>query len=210
MPSLSVARAFNTQFSPSFIPVAVFVGGTSGIGQGMAEAFARYTNGNAHIVIIGRNREAAQSIISSFPKPTITKGGEPPLHEFVSCDATLMKNVHATVAELLSRLPKINFLVLSPGYLSLHEKKTEEGIDARFAPYYYARWKFTHDLLPLLRNAVEAGEQASVMFVLTTSKGGEIDLDDLGLRNSSSFVKAANTFPTYHDLAIEVSLARSF
>ncbi|KAJ6467045.1 hypothetical protein DFH09DRAFT_929905, partial [Mycena vulgaris] len=46
-------------FAPSYIPVAIFVGGKSGIGQGMAEAFARHTKGNAHIVLVGRNRAAA-------------------------------------------------------------------------------------------------------------------------------------------------------
>lgn len=47
-------------------PVAVFVGGTSGIGQGMAEAFNRHTKGNAHIVLVGRNRDAAEGIISKM------------------------------------------------------------------------------------------------------------------------------------------------
>jgi len=47
-------------------PVAVFVGGTSGIGQGMAEAFNRHMKGNCHIVIVGRNYDAAESIISTM------------------------------------------------------------------------------------------------------------------------------------------------
>ena len=48
-------------------PVAVFVGGTAGIGAGMAKAFAMHRNGDAHIVIVGRNRQAAEELISSFP-----------------------------------------------------------------------------------------------------------------------------------------------
>ena len=55
MPSLAAARAANAAFSPSYFPVAIFVGGTSGIGEATARAFARYTKGNAHIILVGRN-----------------------------------------------------------------------------------------------------------------------------------------------------------
>ncbi|KAG5643917.1 hypothetical protein DXG03_009489 [Asterophora parasitica] len=69
MPSLAAVRTANAAFKPSYVPVTIFVGGTSGIGQGLAEAFARHTNGTAHIVIIGRNRAAANAILARFPKP---------------------------------------------------------------------------------------------------------------------------------------------
>jgi hypothetical protein len=55
MPNLSVLRAFNTSklsTASKTVPVGVFVGGTSGIGQGMAEAFAKHTNGNSHIMYV--------------------------------------------------------------------------------------------------------------------------------------------------------------
>jgi len=45
MTSLAAVRAANAAFSSSYIPTALFVGGTSGIGQATAEAFARYTKG---------------------------------------------------------------------------------------------------------------------------------------------------------------------
>jgi hypothetical protein len=55
MPNPSVLRAFSASklsTASKTIPVGVFVGGTSGIGQGMAEAFAKHTNGNAHIMYV--------------------------------------------------------------------------------------------------------------------------------------------------------------
>ncbi|KAJ7694326.1 hypothetical protein B0H17DRAFT_1199202 [Mycena rosella] len=95
MPALATAKSFNATFPFDYIPVAVFPGGTSGVGQAIAEALARYTNG------------AAQKIIAGFPKP---KGAPDWKHEFVSCDATIMADVRATCAALVARLPHINFL----------------------------------------------------------------------------------------------------
>ncbi|KAJ7842069.1 hypothetical protein B0H13DRAFT_1731814 [Mycena leptocephala] len=200
MPSLSTVRAFNAAFSPSYTPVAIFVGGTSGIGQGMAEAFARHTKGNAHIVLVGRNRAAAESILATFPKP-----GPGVTHEFVECDITLMSNVHRVATELRARIPKVNFLVLTPGVLTMDRRnETMEGIDRKLAVHYYGRWRFIRDLLPAVEAAKEAGEDGKVMSVLAAGWGGEIDLDDLGLKKGFSVATARAATPTYNDIMINV------
>ncbi|KAJ4466128.1 hypothetical protein C8J55DRAFT_538450 [Lentinula edodes] len=204
-PSISAIRALNTSFSPSYLPCAVFVGGTSGVGQGMAEAFARHTKGNAHIILIGRNSSAAESIIATFPRPTSSSAK----HEFITCDVSLMKNVQQTTHELLSRVTKINFLVLSPGLLSLNGRdETEEGIDRKMALHYYARWKFIHGLIPALLKAKEADEDAKVFSVLAAGKGGKVDLNDLGLKKTFSLSAAASQVPTYNDLMMEEYASR--
>lgn len=205
--SLAAARAANAAAlsSSSHIPVAIFLGGTSGIGQGTAEAFARHTQGNAHIIICGRNRTAAETIIETFPKPNKGK------YEFVQCDATLMKNVQTTTSALLSSLPKLNYLVMTSGFMTLKGRdETTEGIDKKLAVHYYARWKFAHDLMPLLRKAKDAGEDAKVLSVLGAGYGGAIDLDDLGLKKGYSVGNAALAAPTYNDLMIEVSYFYTF
>ncbi|KAJ7728886.1 NAD(P)-binding protein [Mycena metata] len=205
MPSLSTVRSSNAAFAPAYTPVAIFVGGTSGIGQGMAEAFARHTKGNAHIVLVGRNRAAAEAILASFPKPTLPGAS----HEFVECDITLMKNVHRVAGELTARIPKINFLVLTPGVLTLKGRnETEEGIDRKLAVHYYGRWRFIKDLLPAVENAKKAGEDAKIMSVLAAGKGGAIDLEDLGLKKSFSLPNAAAAAPTYNDIMVNDFAAR--
>ncbi|KAJ7492654.1 NAD(P)-binding protein [Mycena latifolia] len=198
--SLSTARAFNTGFAPSYIPVGIFVGGTSGIGKGIAEAFARHTKGNAHIVIVGRNRAAAESIIAGFPKPTMA-GVK---HEFFECDAKLIKNVQNTATELLVRFPRINFLVLSAGAVSTKPwDESEEGLDRRLAVLYYSRWKFIYDLLPGLRAAKAAGQHTKVMSVGHPGIGGHIDVHDLGLKKNFSLTRVRAEIPTYFDAMIE-------
>ncbi|TBU33687.1 NAD(P)-binding protein [Dichomitus squalens] len=202
MPSLAAVRAANAAFSPSYFPVAVFVGGTAGIGKAIAQSFARVTKGNAHIVIVGRNKAAAESVIASFPKPTAPEAK----HEFVACeDAALMRSVRTTTSTLLERLPKINFLVISAGFWSWKGRdETDEGIDRRLGLHYYARWKFIHDLLPLLRKAKDAGEDAKAISVLAAGVGGtSIDVDNLGLRKNYIMSKPGVAGPTYTDLMMQ-------
>jgi NAD(P)-dependent dehydrogenase (short-subunit alcohol dehydrogenase family) len=208
MPSISTVRASNAIVShlTSPRPVAIFVGGTSGIGEAMARLFACHTEGNSNIVIVGRNKEAANRILSSLPSPTLEEGSGPPVsREFIHCDATLMKNVHTATQEILSKYPKINYLVLSTGLLTLAGRdESSEGIDKKLALHYYSRWKFIHDLAPAMQKAKENGEEGAVMSVLSAGKGGEIDVEDLGLKKSFSLQNAALAAPTYNDLMMEV------
>ncbi|KAF8635266.1 hypothetical protein AX15_000489 [Amanita polypyramis BW_CC] len=200
--SLAAIRSSNMAHALPKDPVAIFVGGTSGIGQAMAEAFARYTKGNAHIVLIGRNREAAESILASLPKPDAPENKF--THEFIQCDVSLMKNVHTVTQQLTVRYPKINFLVTSTGFLSAKGRdETPEGIDTKLAAHYYARWKFTRDLLPSLSRAGDAGEEAKVVSVMGAGRGGAIDVNDLGLKKTFSPRVAGLAAPTYNDLMME-------
>ncbi|KAJ6456589.1 NAD-P-binding protein [Mycena vitilis] len=201
MPSLAAVQASNATFSPAFLPVAVFVGGTSGIGRAMVEAFARYTKGNAHIIIVGRNKPAAEEIIASLPKPANKTGWQ---HEFITCEASLMKNIGVFTRDLLARVPKVNFLVLTSGYVSLLGRHdTEEGIDHQLALRYYGRWKFINDLLPALREANEAGEASKVLSVLDTVSGIPVDSNDFGLKLKYSGTTAVRASLTYMDMGLE-------
>jgi NADP-dependent 3-hydroxy acid dehydrogenase YdfG len=64
---IAVAANTNKLYKPATRPVALFFGGTSGIGEAMATQLAFQTSGRAHIVLLGRNEEAAENIISGFP-----------------------------------------------------------------------------------------------------------------------------------------------
>jgi hypothetical protein len=117
--------------------------------------------------------------------------------------------VHTTTSELLSKLQKLNFVVLSPGYLTSKfsdREDTSEGLPRKLVTDYYARWTFLYELLPLLRKAnLEAGEDAKVLSVLAPGKGGAIDLEDLGMEKEYSLPKERGNAAAYNDLMIEVS-----
>lgn len=202
MPPLRAAQASNAEFSPAYVPVALFIGGTSGIGQAIAEKLAFYARGNVHIFIIGRNRAAGEKTISKFPKPSLPSI----VHEFISCDATLIANVNAVTKNILARFNKINFLVMSSGSFptTTRRDETAEGIDRPLALHYYSRWKLITDCLPALTRAQEEGEMAKIFSVLGPGRGREIDLDDLGLKKRYSFLREAGQAFIYQDIMVEV------
>ncbi|KAG8894206.1 hypothetical protein FRC00_009324 [Tulasnella sp. 408] len=200
MSSLPDAKALNASYTSTYRPTALFVGGTSGCGQGTAEAFARATQGRAHILICGRNREAAENIISGFPKHAESK------YDFVECDATLMKNVVKAAEEVKRKIrdaggkTKLNYLVLSQGVITMNGfDPTSEGIDTRLALSFYSRWKFVDELLPLLESASSDGEEARVMTILAPGISGPLDTSDLGLKKDYSSGLARKHGPAYTD-----------
>ncbi|KAJ7114626.1 hypothetical protein C8R43DRAFT_1242470 [Mycena crocata] len=205
MPPLSTVQSSNAAWAPSNTPVGIFVGGTSGIGQGIVEAFARHTKGNAHIVIVGRNRTAANTILARFPKPAlpgITR-------EFRECNLSLIRNVKRATADILARFPRVNMLVITAGEVPrTGSNKTAEGLEHAPALMYYGRWAFIDGLLPALPAAQRAGEDARVHCVLNAGLGIPIDTDDLGLRKNisagvSGFVRLLGQLSTYQDLMVE-------
>ncbi|KAJ7648994.1 hypothetical protein DFH06DRAFT_1475972 [Mycena polygramma] len=163
----------------------------------MAEAFARHTKGNAHIVIVGRNRAAGDR---RRPSPRSPNPRSPEQSTSLSNDVTLMRNVHRVADDFLACMPKT-----TDG-----RNETEEGIDRRLAVHYYGRWKFIKDLLPALENAHGAGEDAKVMSVLAAGRGGEINLEDLGLKNSFTWKTAATTATTYNDIMVNRAIQGSY
>ncbi|TRM68870.1 hypothetical protein BD626DRAFT_446422 [Schizophyllum amplum] len=197
MPSLAAVKEFNASVNSSMkCPVGVFVGGTSGIGRGMASAFARHHKGNARLIIVGRSKASADALIASFPSPANK------LSEFIPCEATLMRKIDTACAQLAQRVDKINYLVLTVGEGTTSREKTEEGVDRVFAAVLFGRFRWTQNLAPLVDVAAEAGEEAKIMTVALGGKGGFIDWDDLEITNNllSRFSK---TLPTYMDLVYQ-------
>ncbi|KAF7974035.1 hypothetical protein HWV62_13563 [Athelia sp. TMB] len=198
MSPLSEARAANAAFAPAYLPVALFVGGTAGIGRAAAAAFARHTHGRAHIIIAGRSRAAGEAALASFPRAPESR------YEFVQCDVSLIANVRATASALRSSLPKLNFLVVSTGLMTLKGRdETAEGLDRKMVLDYYARWALVRELMPLLRAAKDAGEDAKVLSVLAAGQGGPIDLANLDLKTGYSLPRVMEAAATYNDIMIE-------
>lgn len=97
---------------PSTLPpglVAVFVGGTSGVGETAVKQFAKHAV-KPKIYIVGRSQEAADRIILECKK--LNDGGA---YVFLKSDLSLLKNVDAISEEIKKREQYVNLLVLSTG-----------------------------------------------------------------------------------------------
>nr|GAT47719.1 predicted protein [Mycena chlorophos] len=188
MPSLAIATASNALWKPAYIPVCVFVGGTSGIGEGIVRAVARHTAGKAHIFLVGRNAAAAQRILDALPS------SEGAIREFVECHLSLVANAKKVATDVLARQGRVNLLVLTAGAISLESTITSEGLE---------------------RTIAACGEDARVLSMLNAGKGKAFDASDLGLKNSFAAVKGVKDLhetgaaaATYQDLLVQGYAAR--
>lgn len=97
--------------------VAVFPGGTSGIGECAVKGLARLAR-KPTIYLIGRSQPSADRIIAECKE--INKDGE---YIFLKTDVSLMRNVDKTCEEIRKREKYVNLLVLSVGVLMGKNRK---------------------------------------------------------------------------------------
>ncbi|KAF6747346.1 hypothetical protein DFP72DRAFT_919988 [Ephemerocybe angulata] len=187
MPPYSLVKSSNDAYCPPYTPTVVVFGGTSGIGKAMAKRLGEQLQGRIHIIIVGRNKAAADDVFNSLPLPPAGDGDDDQdyVRKFVSCDLSLMKNLRKATEEISKIFPKINYIIMTSGQATFGRKReTEEGIDSQLVMRYY--WKFAaiNDLLPGLRAAGDAGEAAGAFSVLGNGLGPKIDFNDLGGRKN--------------------------
>lgn len=121
MVTLQVVEASNESIK-SALPaglVAVFVGGTNGVGETTVKQFAKHTI-QPRVYIVGRSEEAGKRIVAECeaidPKGTFV---------FMQHDTSLMRNVDHVCAELAGREKSINVLFLTVGTLQYGTSKLE-------------------------------------------------------------------------------------
>jgi FlaA1/EpsC-like NDP-sugar epimerase len=104
-----------TRYGPGL--VAVFVGGTSGIGESTAREFARYSE-KPRIYIVGRSEEQGSKLVSEFK--ALNAGADT---KFIKSDVSLIKNVDKVCEEIKKQEEKVNLLFLSAGMLTMDGRK---------------------------------------------------------------------------------------
>ena len=118
MVSLKEMRAALATFKDTQTFVAVVVGGTSGIGECIVRAIAKYGS-DPTIVIVGRNATAAEKIIGECQKLSPSAK-----FEFLAQDVSLLKGVDDVCEKIRDKLHHLDLLFMTPDYLSLAREGT--------------------------------------------------------------------------------------
>ncbi|RHZ35162.1 hypothetical protein DYB31_013712 [Aphanomyces astaci] len=155
---------------------ALVVGGTAGIGEGIA---LRLAQAKANVVIAGRNADRGKSIVRNMQ--TINPSGT---YRFLPVDAQLIGNIRGLSAEV----PHLDKLVLTQGIATIQGfTPTSEGIDQKLALHYYGRMAFIEQFLPTLRQSTHSPRVLSV----------------LSAESSYSLKNAADAAGFYNDLMLD-------
>lgn len=197
MVSYKETQASNARISESTAPqVAVFAGGTSGIGKYTVKALVS-TGAGMRIYLVGRksSEERMKTVIEELqainPRAEIiwTEG-----------EISLLSETKRVCDIVKSKESRVDLLFLTAGYAPFGgRKETAEGIETSQSLEYYSRILFALHLLPLLDKA-EAPRVVSVM------AGGfektSIDLDDLDLKRPGNFgsIKAQVQYGTMNSM----------
>ncbi|KAL2817056.1 hypothetical protein BDW59DRAFT_152878 [Aspergillus cavernicola] len=195
MVSLKTVQASNAGLRALPNLTALFVGGTSGIGQSTLRQLARHTD-SPTAYIIGRNQARAKPFLSELQQ--LSPKGK---FHFIEADVSLARNVDLACKQILAQEKHLNFLFMTPGGISLGGRnETIEGIDHLFALRYYSRMRFIQNLLPLLESS------SSPTRVISIYGGGfefPINTTDLDLKHTFSLLNAYKHSITMTSLSMD-------
>ncbi|KAH8666974.1 hypothetical protein BX600DRAFT_462989 [Xylariales sp. PMI_506] len=193
-------QASNALINDATAPrVAVFAGGTSGIGKYTIKALVA-TGASVRIYLVGRKsseermRAFIQELHAINPKAEVI---------WTEAEIALLAEVKRVCEVIRSKEPRVDLLFLTAGYAPFGPRKeTAEGVEVAQSLEYYSRILFVLHLLPVL-NAAEAPRVISVLGGGLERTG--INLEDLSLKEPGNFsgMKAQPQNIAMNTLALE-------
>lgn len=210
MVTLEQMRSSNARIAESLPAglVAVFVGGTSGIGESTMKQLARRIV-QPRIYFIGRSERAAARITAELT--ALNPSGK---YRFIRADLSLLQNVDDVCRDIKRRETLINLLFLTPGTVitgkgnqpslspspthhrttnpTAESPETPEALHYPTALTYYSRIRLIVNLLPLLQKATSLRR---VVTVFGGTKEGALCTADLQGRTLVSPPSLSSPYP---------------
>lgn len=180
--------------------IAVVVGGTSGLGEALAERLAK---ADVSVVVVGRSKKRGDEVVAKMN--TLSKTAK---HSFVACDVGTLHNVATFVNDFRAHTTRLDYLVLTQGIATTQGRtETSEGIDIKLSLHYYSRMAFARLLAPLMASSPDP----RVLTVLSAGVHSPFEgyNTDPELRTTYSLSNAANAAGFYNDVGV-TALAKEF
>lgn len=200
MVSYAEIQASNRLINDATAPrVAVFVGGTSGIGKFTVRALVA-TGASMRIYLVGRKSSEErmnafiQELLAINPKAEVV---------WTEGEVSLLAETKRVCNVIKSKERRVDLLFLTAGYAPFGTRKeTAEGLEIVQSLEYYSRMLFVLHLLPLLCEA----EAPRVISVLAGGlEKATMKLDDLDLKEPGNFggMTAQAQYANMNTMALE-------
>ena len=158
--------------------VALFLGGTSGIGQSALIQFATHTV-RPNIYIVARRASAVTGLLEE-----LREKNREGTYTVIEKDVSLIRETSDVVDFVKARESKLDLLFESVGFISFSgRQETSEGLEPSMTTRYYSRLYAVQGLLPLLN----AAASPRVVSILAGGQEGKLNEDDLDLRKPGNF-----------------------
>jgi len=165
--------------------VAVFVGGTSGIGKLTLQALVA-TGASTRIYMVGRksSAERTQPFIDELralnPRADII---------WTEAEYSLLAETRRISREILAKEPRIDLLFLTAGYAPMFSDRaeTEEGVEITQSLAYYSRILFIQHLLPALKAVSDAPGRVISVLGGGLESASSLKVDDIDLKQPANF-----------------------
>ena len=200
MVSLKAVKASNARLSATQSTfVAIFVGGTSGIGKSTIEALVS-TGADTRIYLVGR--KSSKDRMNTFIKDM---NNISPRAEVIWTEAevSLLAETSRVCEDIKKKEKYVDLLFMSAGYAPFSGRKdTAEGLDVTQSLEYYSRLLFTLLLLPHL---ARSGAPRVVSVLAGGLEPASIQVDDLGLKKEANFggFKSQGHYAAMNTMALE-------
>lgn len=177
---------------------AIVVGGTSGIGEGIALQLAK---SNCAVTIVGRDRERADAVCARLAAAS-SDAAVRKSHRFVALDVSLLANSRVLAREHGVGAP-LDFLVMTMGIGAFDGfKPTAEGLDIKLALHYFARAAIALQFAPTLAQSSD-GRMLTVLTAGVHPPYAEYSTN-FEVNTAYNSLKAANAATFYNDIMTEM------
>ena len=135
--------------------------GTDGLGKQTIFTLAKHSP--EHIFFTGRNRKAAEDVITQY-KSLSTSGAI----TFVEADQLSMASLTAAAKEILSKTTTIDVFIANAGIMATNPGLSPDGYENQFVVNFVAHALFVRLFLPVLEKTAASTGDARVIFLTST------------------------------------------